>query len=142
MKHNRVLAAKYNESLERMEKDLNNLDKQVTKLTSGDLRIAKRRDGKIQFDPKRNAKSLETYGKYDDGINSAEESEEEKRELFTQCFSKNNRALGMMTRTIDNINQKKNKRMGDLEKLLQRAHLDRPSMINEKFYCIWRDPPK
>ena len=31
--------------------------------------------------------------------------------------------------------------MGDLEKLLLRAQLDRPQIINEKFYCIWRETP-
>jgi len=46
-KRKRQLAEKYNESLEVMEKDMGKLDKQVFKLTSGDLRIAKRRDGKV-----------------------------------------------------------------------------------------------
>ena len=64
-----------------MEKDLNSLDKQVTKLTSGDLRIAKKRDGKLKFNPTRDAVSLEAYGgKHGDSrADSGDESEEEKR---------------------------------------------------------------
>ena len=106
LRRNRVLAQQYNEALSRMEKDLSKLDKQVIKLTSGDLRIAKRRDGKVKFDPSRDAKSLEAYGGKgaDSRADSGDESEEEKRELFNKCFSKKNFALGLMTRTIDSLN--------------------------------------
>ena len=46
-----------------------------------------------------------------------------------------------MTKTIDNLNQKKNRHVENLEKLLLRAQLDRPQILNEKFYCIWRETP-
>ena len=59
MKRQRLLAKNYNEALLRMEKDLGNLDKQVTKLTAGDLRVAKKRDGKIKFDPRRDPRQLD-----------------------------------------------------------------------------------
>ena len=36
---------------------------------------------------------------------------------------------------------KKENYVKELEKLLLRSQLDRPQMLNEKFYCIWRDAP-
>jgi len=46
-----------------------------------------------------------------------------------------------MTKTVEKLIVKKDKHVNDLEKLLLRSQLDRPGMLNEKFYCIWRDPP-
>ena len=148
MKRNRVLVERYSDALERMEKDLDSLDSQVTKLTSGDLRIAKKRDGKIKFNPQRDAKSLEVYGGKDGkhgsddiAVDSADEDEKFKRKLFKKCFDRKNIALGRMTRTVEKLVMKKENYVRDLEKLLLRAQLDRPQMLNEKFYCIWRDAP-
>ena len=108
-------------------------------LTTGDLRIAKKRDGKLKFNPMRDAKSLEVYGKAI--VDSADEDEKFKRKLFKKCFDQKNVALGRMTKTMEKLSNSKDKYVSDLEKLLLRSQLDRPQMLNEKFYCIWRDPP-
>ena len=64
-----------------MEKNLDSLDNQVIKLTSGDLRVAKRRDGKVKFNPNRDPNSLEAHGNHSGSsrVSSANKSEEEKR---------------------------------------------------------------
>ena len=64
-----------------MERHLSSLDNQVNKLTSGDLRVAKRRDGKVKFNPNREISSFETAGNRSSGsrVSSADKSEEEKR---------------------------------------------------------------
>ena len=123
-----------------MERNLHTLDNQVTKLTSGDLRVAKRKDGKVKFNPNRDPNSLEAGGNRsgESRVSSADNSEEEKRQLFEQCFDKSNISLGRMTKTIDKLNSQKIKNINDLEKLLLRAQLDRSQMINEKFHCIWK----
>ena len=63
-----------------MEKNLGSLDDQVIKLTSGDLRIAKRRDGKVKFNPNRDPNSLEAHGHSGSSrVSSADKDEEEQR---------------------------------------------------------------
>ena len=74
-------------------------------------------------------------------MDSADEDAKFKRKLFKQCFNKKNIALGRMTKTVEKLVLKNDKYVNDLEKLLLRAQLDRPQMLNEKFYCIWREAP-
>ena len=42
-----------------MERDLKMLDNQVDVLTQGDLRLAKKRDGRTKFNPSKVSKSLQ-----------------------------------------------------------------------------------
>ena len=84
-----------------MERDLKLLDNQLTVLTQGDLRVAKKRDGKIKFNPAKQSKSLQpkevkTTGE-DVGHDSVNEDEKFKRQLFKKCFNRKNIALGKMT---------------------------------------------
>lgn len=44
-----------------------------------------------------------------------------------------------MIRTTETVMTKANKFKADLQKLLIRAKLDRPSMIQEKFRIIWKE---
>ena len=44
-----------------------------------------------------------------------------------------------MIKTQEVLSQKTKKYKSDLEKLLLRAKLDRPSMIQEKFRIIWKE---
>ena len=136
---------KYNEAFARMERDLRLLDNQVNVITKGDLRVAKKRDGKIKFNPSKLSKSLQprepkTSGE-DIAHDSVDEDEKFKRQLFKKCFNRKNIALGRMTQTVEKIVVKKENYVKELEKLLLRSQLDRPQMLNEKFYCIWRDAP-
>lgn len=108
-------------------------------MTAGDLRIAKKRAGKIKFNPNRDADKLEVFGSLDDGGDSGDEDEKEKQRLFKKYFSKKNVALGKMIDTTEKLTTKTSKYKRDLEKLLLRAKLDRPSMIQEKFKIIWRE---
>ena len=124
MKRARLLVDRYTDALDRMEKDLGSLDSQVTSLTAGDLRIAKKREGKIKFNPSRDAKSLEVYGKNKQGSGIENRSDDEarfKRKLFKKCFNKKNMPLGRMTKTVEKIIVKKEKYVNDLEKLLLRS---------------------
>lgn len=68
-------------------------------ITAGDLRIAKKLDGKIKFKPKRNPDDLAKFGKHDDDLDSDNEEEQEKKLLFKKCFNKKNIALGRMINT-------------------------------------------
>lgn len=111
----------------------------MTKLTAGDLRIAKKRDGKIKFKPNRDPNKLEVFGTHDEGVPSADEDELQRKKLFKKCFNKNNIALGRMIKTAEKLNTATGKYKSDLEKLLLRSKLDRPSMIQEKFRIIWRE---
>ena len=77
----------------------------------------------------------------DNQHDSADESEKFKRQLFKKCFNRKNIALGRMTKTVEKIVEKKENYVKELEKLLLRSQLDRPAMLNEKFYCIWKDAP-
>ena len=69
----------------------------MKKLTSGDLRIARKFDRKLKFCASRDADSLEVYGDHrDENFSSDNEDQQERRELFTKCFDKKNIALGKM----------------------------------------------
>ena len=124
-----MLKDKYNDWIRKLATDLESLDKQVTKLTAGDLRIAKKRDGKIKFNATRDPNSLEVFGIRENNFDSSDEDEVEKKRLFKKCFNKNNIALGRMIMTTEKLQSKTKKYKSDLEKLLLRAKLDRPSMI-------------
>ena len=137
LKGRKMLVDRYNNWLKKLSHDLESLDKQVKKLTAGDLRIAKKRD--VKFKPERDPNSLEEFGKHEEGNDSDDEEEQQKKKLFKRCFNKNNIALGKMIKTTEMINNKTKKYKNDLEKLLLRAKLDRPSMIQEKFRIIWRE---
>ena len=93
-------------------------------LTAGDLRIAKKRDGKVKFDPDRHDPNVllpfKKVDDSDDGFDSSDEDEREKKHLFKKCFNKNNIALGRMIRTTETVLSKANKFKADLEKLLIR----------------------
>ena len=129
LKGRKMLVDRYNMWLKRLADELDSLDKQVAKLTAGDLRIARKRDGKIKFNPNRDPSKLETFGNHDDGNGSEDEDEQAKKRLFKKCFNKSNIALGRMIKTTETLNNKTMKYKSDLEKLLLRAKLDRPSMI-------------
>ena len=79
------------------------------------------------------------FGSHDEAIDSDDEDEVEKKRLFKKCFNKNNVALGRMIKTTERLQSKTKKYKSDLEKLLLRSKLDRPSMIQEKFKIIWKE---
>ena len=79
------------------------------------------------------------FGNPEVDYGSADEDEQEKKRLFKKCFNKNNIALGRMIKTTEKLSVKTKKYKSDLEKLLLRAKLDRPSMIQEKFRIIWKE---
>lgn len=120
---------KYNLWIRKLASDLDSLDKQVRKITAGDLRIAKKRDGKIKFNSKRDPNKLEVFGAHDEDFESADEDELQKKRLFKKCFNKNNIALGRMIKTTERLQTKTKRYKSDLEKLILRSKLDRPSMI-------------
>lgn len=150
LKGKKLLVERYDQWVKKLAKNLDSLDQQVRKLTAGDLRIAKKKDGKIEFDSSRDPKKLEEYGDHDnDQYDSGDEDATQKKRLFKKCFNKKNIALGRMIKTTEKLNNATQKYKSDLEKLLLRAKLDRPSMIQEKFRIIWREddgvkkePPK
>ena len=139
MKGKKLLVDKYNHWVDKMSTNLDCLDQQVAKLTAGDLRIAKKREGKIKFNSNRDPHKLAVYGNHDNDNESADEEEQEKQRLFKRCFNKKNIALGRMIKTQEMLTNKTKKYKTDLEKLLLRAKLDRPSMIQEKFRIIWKE---
>lgn len=142
----RECKARFNDWLGKLEGSLHSLDFQVTNLTKGDLRITKKNENKIKFDPNLvPSQHIQSHAEDkrresdDDGFDSSDEDEIEKKRLFKQCFNKKNIALGRMIRTTETVMTKANKFKADLQKLLIRAKLDRPSMIQEKFRIIWRE---
>lgn len=103
IKARKMLVDRYNQWIRKLASDLDSLDSQVKKLTAGDLRIAKKRDGKIKFNAKRNPNHLEVFGAHDEDFDSADEDELEKKRLFKKCFNKNNIALGRMIKTTERL---------------------------------------
>ena len=73
LKGRKMLVDRYNSWLKKLAADLSSLDMQVKKLTAGDLRIAKKRDGKIKFNPERDPNKLEVFGQHSDGDDSDDE---------------------------------------------------------------------
>ena len=59
----------------------------MTTLTSGDLRIAKKRDrdGRCTFKASRDPKKLQKFGAHNDEIGTDDEDELEKKRLFKKC---------------------------------------------------------
>ena len=135
----RRLLDRYKHWIGKIASELRSLDQQVSKLTAGDLRIAKKRDGKIKFNVHRDPNKLEVFGCHDDGVDSCDEDEKQRKRLFKKYFNKDNIALGRMIKTTEKLTTKTKKYKSDLEKLLLRAKLDRSSMIQEKFRIIWRE---
>ena len=75
IKGRKILVEKYNQWIKKLATDLDSLDKQVSKLTAGDLRIAKKRDGKIKFNSRRDPNKLEVFGVHDDDLDSDNDEE-------------------------------------------------------------------
>ena len=75
MKGKKLLVDKYNHWVDKMSTNLDCLDQQVAKLTAGDLRIAKKREGKIKFNSNRDPNKLAVYGNHDNDNESADEEE-------------------------------------------------------------------
>ena len=103
IKARKMLVDRYNQWIRKLASDLDSLDKQVKKLTAGDLRIAKKKDGKIKFNSRRDPNKLEEFGAHDEDFESADEDEIEKKRLFSKCFNKNNIALGRMIKTTERL---------------------------------------
>ena len=56
-----------------------------------------------------------------------------------ECFDKKNIALFDMIKTTEKLEANRFKNVEDLQKLLDRANLDRPFLVKEKMKCIWSD---
>jgi hypothetical protein len=62
-----MLKDRYNEWIKKLASNLDCLDKQVSKLTAGDLRIARKRDreGKVKFNATVDPNKLEEFGTHE-----------------------------------------------------------------------------
>jgi hypothetical protein len=113
---------------------LDSLDKQTTYLTQGDLRVVKRREGKVKFKSERDPLELVIKVNQVDKLGRLPLAPDERkfRTLQRKCFDSKNQGLLGLIKTSEKLQNQRARILTDVNKLFDRSLLDRPFVLKEK----------